>query len=107
MERLKLPFSVSDLVCQHIRHNSCKAYRLNVLTVVGPGLDRHGTLVKSERVVKEVDLAVDLCVDDDVVLDGAVAVHQQVLGAVLHGGFDAVGVRVGTPVRWGKSGRVT
>lgn len=99
--------AVSDLFCQRIRHNSCKAYWLNGLTVIGPGLDRHGALVKSKRVVKQVDLAVDRCVDDDVVLDGAVAVHQQVLGAVLHGGCDAVRVRVETPVRWGKTGRVT
>lgn len=59
------------------------------LTVFGPGLDGHRTVVKGERVVKQVDLAVDLCVYDDTVLDGAVPVHQQVLGAVLHVGCDA------------------
>lgn len=72
--------------------NSCDAYWLNGLTFFGPGLDGHGTGVKGERVVKQVDLAVDLCVYDDTVLDSAVAVHQQVLGAVRHVGLDAAQV---------------
>lgn len=59
------------------------------LTVFGPDLDGHRTGIKGERVVKQVDLAVDRGLDDDAVLDGAVPVHQQVLGAVLHFGCEA------------------
>ena len=81
---------IGQLVFCHCgRHHSCEAYGLSGLTIFGPGLDGHRTGVEGERVVKEIDLAVDLCVYDDVVLDGAVAVDQQVLGAVGHFGFDA------------------
>lgn len=59
-----------------------------LLTVGGPGLDGDGTHVSSEGVVEQVDLAVDRCVDDDGVPHRAVAVHQQVTGAVLHGRLD-------------------
>lgn len=59
-----------------------------LLTVFGPGLNGDGTLVSSEGVVEQVDLAVYCGGDDHRVLHCAIASHQQVTGAVLHGRLD-------------------
>lgn len=63
----------------------CSPLHSALLTAFGPGLDGDRTLVRSEGVVEQVDLAVHHCGDDHVVPHCAVTVHQQVTGAVLHG----------------------
>lgn len=69
------------------------------LTLTGPGLDGDGALVRREGVVEQVDFTVHLCIYDHGVHYGAVTVHQQIMGAVLHGCYYSAQARDNSRVR--------
>lgn len=59
---------------------------LNVLlTMSGPALDGDRALISSKGIVEQVHFTVHPCIYDHGVFHSAITVHQQVMGAVLHG----------------------